>query len=133
MAKADNPPFGRKQQDLKVHEWSRPVSDLDFRAIGDKVIREKNRFARLGKRYEAPNPIIKFMTKKLKRGSGISSSDMVAALKGDAETPNGDAYLTMSPDGTAFEFIDDKGKVKNRLKITSVPATLSKLRKKICK
>jgi hypothetical protein len=43
MAKVDNPPFGRfgrKQQDMNVHELSLPVSDLDLRGIRDKAVED---------------------------------------------------------------------------------------------
>ena len=75
-----------------------------------------------------PNPIIEFMEKKLKRDWGISSADMGDALKVEAQTGNADGRITMSDDGTAF-IVTDNGKVKNRLAITSVPATVSRLKK----
>jgi hypothetical protein len=78
------------------------------------------------KRREAPSasPIIKFMRKKLDRNRNISSADMVAALKDEAE--NADGRIEMSDDDTAFVVIDNG---KHRLAITSVPATISRLRK----
>ena len=50
------------------------------------------------------------------------------ALKVEAQTGNADGRITMSDDGTAF-IVTDNGKVKNRLAITSVPATVSRLKK----
>jgi hypothetical protein len=45
MAKADNPPSGRKQPDLNVHELWRPVSD--FPGLSQAGVRKKN--SRAGK------------------------------------------------------------------------------------
>jgi hypothetical protein len=142
MAKVDNPPFGHKQRDLEVHEWSRPVSDLDIPAIKDKAVCEavRKKASHAGKvgvekRREAPrsNPIIEFITNKLKRTRDISSRDMEAALKDEAENANVSEDIMMSPDGTAFVVMDNGGKEKNRLAITSLPPTISRIRKKISK
>jgi hypothetical protein len=141
MAKADNPPFGRKQQDWKIHEWSRPVSDLDLRGIRDKAVEDadhaKSSFAgkasgekRREACREAPNPITEFITNKLKRDPDISGRATVVALKAVAENGLADGNIIMSDDGKAFVVMDN-GKVKNRLKKTSVAATLSRLKNKV--
>jgi hypothetical protein len=81
------------------------------------------------KRRGAPsrNPINKFMTEKLDRDPDISSADMVAALKDATEN---DGRIEMSDDDTAFVVMGN-GKEKYRLKITSVPSTISKLKQKL--
>jgi hypothetical protein len=136
MAKAGDPPFGRKPQDLQVEvcDGSRLVSDfpgIEYKRKRDELEHEEN--SRAGKasgvkRREEPrpNPIIEFIEKKLKLPD-ISGRAMVAALKAVAENGLADGSI-MSDDRKAFVVMDN-GKVKNRLAMTSVPATISRLRK----
>jgi hypothetical protein len=142
MAKVNNPPFGLKQRNLEVQDhWfpPRPVSDRDLQEISDKAAEEAVRAkdSRAGKasgekRREEPSPapIIEFIKKKLNRARDISSRDMVAALKAEAKNAHASGGIEMSDDGKAFVVMDN-GKVKNRLAIRSVPATLSRLKQKL--
>jgi hypothetical protein len=116
----------------------RPATAFNIAAAVDEASREgvrkkdsKGGNASVKNRRETPNPspIIKFMTKKLNRDRHVSSADMVAALKAVAENGLADGSIITSADDSAF-IVMDNGKEKNRLKITSVPATLSALRKK---
>jgi hypothetical protein len=117
MAKADDPPVGRKPQDLQVqvHDGSRPVSDfpgIEFKREGDKKRdeleskHEENLRAGIAsgeKRREEPrpNPITEFITNKLKRDPDISGRAMVAAFRAEAENAHGDGHartgVRMSP------------------------------------
>jgi hypothetical protein len=134
MAKPDDPPppFGRKQQqELIAHDWHKPISD--FPEITQTALRKKNK--RAGKasgekrrKEPSPNPITDFIKKKLNRDPDISGRAMVAALKAVAENGLADGSIIMSDDGKAFVVMDN-GKVKNLLAMTSVPATISRLRK----
>lgn len=148
MAKPDDPPFGQKPPDLQVqvHDWSTPVSNfpgIEYKREGDKKRdeleskRKHEENSRAGiasgeKRREepSPNPITEFITNKLKRDPDISGRVMVATLKAVAENGFADGSIRMSDDGKAFVVIDN-GKVINRLKETSVAATLSKLKQKL--
>ena len=129
MAKADDPPFGKNQPDLNVQaKWR--ITDRDIPAIREGALRWNARRGGTTKRQIATSPIVKFLTNKLKRTPDISGRAMVDALKAEAENGGDDGSITMSADGEAFVVINGD-EVINRLAITSVPATISRLRKKI--
>jgi hypothetical protein len=117
---------GTEEYDAAVGEKAAEEADSKKGSDGGKASGDKRR------KEPSPNPIIDFITKKLKRDRDISGCDMVAALKAEAENGLADGHIIMSADGTAFVVMDN-AKEKNRLATTSVPATVSRLRKKISK
>jgi hypothetical protein len=68
------------------------------------------------------------MTKQLRRTPEISNREMVTALKNEAKSARASGDFMMSTDSKAFIVI---GKERHRLAITSVPATISRLKNKV--
>jgi hypothetical protein len=128
-------PLGNHYRQMKDALANWPGAEEHDAALGHKALREKASDAGVAsgdsrRENPSPSPIIEFIEQKLKRDRDISNADMVAALRAEAENGLTDGRITMSADGEAF-VVMDKGEERHRLAIKSVPATVSRLRKKI--
>jgi hypothetical protein len=86
MAKANNPPFGQKQRDLEVHEWSRPVSD--FPDLSQAGVHKKNsRAGKASARSKAPKvkakhaEVLRLMKQIEGKNAALSQDDLANKIR----------------------------------------------------